>query len=66
MEAIVETRREKKIFRLTLEEFLTGKWLEQFRMMDPTPEKLDVTYKNGFLTVKYMHKTGGDDEDVSE
>lgn len=63
MEAIVETRREKKIFKLDADEFLSGKWLEQFQLMDPKPEKLDITYKNGFLTVKYMYKQGGVEDD---
>lgn len=62
MEAIVETRREKKIYKLNTEEFLKGNWLEQFQLMEPKPEKLDMTYKNGFLTVKYMYKQGGVEE----
>lgn len=62
MEAIVETRREKKIFILDTEEFLKGSWLEQFQLIEPKPEKLDMTYKNGFLTVKYMYKHGGVEE----
>jgi len=59
MEAIVETRREKKVYKLNTEEFLSGKWLEHFRLIEPSPEKLDMTYKNGFLTVKFMYKQGG-------
>ena len=63
MEPIVETRREKKIYKLETEEFLSGKWLEQFQIMSPKPEKIDMTYKNGFLTVKYMYKQGGVEDD---
>lgn len=54
---LAEVRREKKIYKLTNEEFISGKWLEIIRNKQPKPTKFDVQYKNNFLSILFYYKT---------
>jgi len=63
MKPLVEVKREKKIYKLTNEEFISGKWIEIIKTKQPKPTKFDVQYKNGFLSILFYYKypeKGGD------
>lgn len=66
MEKVVEVKREKKVYKLTPEEFLRGDWLSIIKNKQPQPTKFDVQYKNNFLSIlfyyKYPEKGGEIDE----
>lgn len=64
---LADIRREKKIYKVTQEEFVSGKWLEVIKNKQPKPTKFDVQYKNGFLSIMFYYKISGKgDKDVEE
>jgi len=47
MRQIIDTRRKKMVFNISLTELKKGEWLEKI----PDSEMVEFSYKNGYLTI---------------
>ena len=63
MQPVVEVKREKKIYKLSNEEFIRGEWLKIIEEKEPKPTKFDVQYKNGFLSILFYYKSEKDNKE---
>ncbi len=56
MKELVEVRREKKVFKITDEEFVRGDWIDIIKTKEPKPTKFEVLFKNNFLSILFYYK----------
>ena len=62
MRLVVHNKRDKKVYHLPLSELREGKWTAEV----PESDMVEVTWKNGFLTVADAKIRKVDTEKVSE
>ena len=50
------TEREKRVYKLSKEDFLKGEWLDKVRDLAEGHDKIEMRYINGILSIVFFNK----------